>query len=217
MSEERKIIRRNKEASIARIINAAAAVFADKGYEDATYTEIARLANLNISLISRYFGTKEKLLQATVNVMTSRINVSFDDIPVKDTLIEEMHSLADVLMDTIIKYENETKTVANIAAVNKTFRHELYKITGSNEAIEKRLKRFSDSGAIHKSHNLRYIVDTFVGMVNSFTLFHKVTFRLPESNVSNRVHYFTEMFAKSLALENDSKYPETFVCEKEIF
>lgn len=215
MSEEKKIIRRNKEASIARIINAAAKVFADKGYENATYTEIAKIANLNISLISRYFGTKEKLLQATVRVMTSQIRVSFDSIPIKNTLLEEMHSIADTFMDTILKYENETRAVANIATVNKAFRHELYKITGSNETVEKRLKKFCLTGEIHKSHDLRYIVDTFIGVVNSFTLFHKITFRLPSSNVSNRVHYFTEMFAKSLAFENNSMYPETFVCEKE--
>ncbi len=45
------------------ILDAAEALFANKGFEGASVRDIAKKANVNVAMISYYFGSKEKLLQ----------------------------------------------------------------------------------------------------------------------------------------------------------
>lgn len=215
MENDKIIIRRNKEASIARIINAAAKVFSEKGYNKATYTEIAEIANLNISLISRYFSSKEKLLQATVNFMSSQIKFSFDKCPQKENLNNELHSLTDIMMDNMVANKEEMKAIANIASHDKNFCNDLYAITEVNAEIMRRIKKFYEEGKIHKSHDLQYVVDTFVALVNSSVMFLYIIFGLPDSNVRSRIHYLVEMFVNGITNERNGEYPKIFTCNKE--
>jgi AcrR family transcriptional regulator len=57
-----------------RIMLAAAKVFANKGYGAAGIREIAQEANVNISMISYYFGGKEGVLKEIVNTTFRRYN-----------------------------------------------------------------------------------------------------------------------------------------------
>ncbi|RYZ95779.1 MAG: TetR/AcrR family transcriptional regulator, partial [Proteobacteria bacterium] len=47
-----------------RLINAAKAVFAEKGFAGSTVKQIADLAGVNVSLISYHFNGKDGLLRA---------------------------------------------------------------------------------------------------------------------------------------------------------
>ena len=60
-----------------RIINAALATFANKGFQDATISEIARTAKVSEPTIYEYFGTKESLLFAIPEVISDK---GHDDI-----------------------------------------------------------------------------------------------------------------------------------------
>src|SRR5699024_3705269 len=45
------------------ILDAAESLFASKGFEGASVRDIAKKANVNVAMISYYFGSKEKMLQ----------------------------------------------------------------------------------------------------------------------------------------------------------
>jgi AcrR family transcriptional regulator len=53
-----------KPSTRARLLEAAAAVFARKGYGDATVAEICDEAGANISAVNYHFGTKEELYRS---------------------------------------------------------------------------------------------------------------------------------------------------------
>ncbi|MGR3434452.1 MAG: TetR/AcrR family transcriptional regulator [Shimia sp.] len=55
---------RDKAATRRRLLDAAVATFAARGYDGASLREIAAAAVANVSLISRYFGGKEGLFLA---------------------------------------------------------------------------------------------------------------------------------------------------------
>lgn len=57
---------RNAEATAERILLAAQKVFQEKGYDGATTREIADLAEINLTLINRYFGSKLGLFEKAV-------------------------------------------------------------------------------------------------------------------------------------------------------
>ncbi len=48
------------------ILNVAEQLFAEEGFDGTSVREIAKLANINVAMISYYFGSKEKLLEALV-------------------------------------------------------------------------------------------------------------------------------------------------------
>lgn len=56
-----------------KIINVAAELFAKNGFDGTSTREICRLANVNISLISYYFGGKKELYQKIVEHITNNI------------------------------------------------------------------------------------------------------------------------------------------------
>jgi AcrR family transcriptional regulator len=57
---------RNSEATKADILSAARTAFASSGYDSVGVREIASVAGVNVALVIRYFGSKEKLFEQAV-------------------------------------------------------------------------------------------------------------------------------------------------------
>ena len=49
------------------ILHVAEKLFAEVGFDGTSIREIAKIANINIAMISYYFGSKEKLLEAKIS------------------------------------------------------------------------------------------------------------------------------------------------------
>ncbi len=71
--EKTRVRKRDPGSTRASILSAARHVFALKGYDGAGTREIAAIAGCNVSLINRYFGTKEDLFR---EVMEQCIDLS---------------------------------------------------------------------------------------------------------------------------------------------
>lgn len=73
--------RRNRKATEQAILNAAAKLFSEKGYDSTRTLEIAKEAGANEALIARYFGGKEGLLTAILsNETTSQALILSDKV-----------------------------------------------------------------------------------------------------------------------------------------
>ncbi len=57
---------RDAEATKSRLMDAASALFATKGFGQSGVREIAAMAGVDIALVNRYFGSKEGLFRACV-------------------------------------------------------------------------------------------------------------------------------------------------------
>ena len=64
--------RRDGEETRHRILDAAAQVFSDKGFRDATHAEICELAGANIAAINYHFGSKEELYAEVMRHLARR-------------------------------------------------------------------------------------------------------------------------------------------------
>ncbi len=88
MSErsERKVSRRERQAAARkkRILDAAARVFARKGYQRATTKEIADEADVGEGTIYSYFGSKRDLLLSLVSSMSESLLTPPQEIPPDD-------------------------------------------------------------------------------------------------------------------------------------
>ncbi|MEV0278865.1 TetR family transcriptional regulator [Streptomyces sp. NPDC050610] len=66
MTEDRPERRRDAEATRRALIDAATALFTERGYERTTVRDIAARAGFNQALLFRYFGTKKALFSEVV-------------------------------------------------------------------------------------------------------------------------------------------------------
>ncbi|SHE36362.1 transcriptional regulator, TetR family [Seinonella peptonophila] len=73
-SSQNMIRTRNKEETKAALLAAARLHFARDGYEATSLRDIAEDAGVNVSLISRYFGSKDKLFQKVISFDQNRID-----------------------------------------------------------------------------------------------------------------------------------------------
>ncbi|HVB02268.1 MAG TPA: TetR family transcriptional regulator [Chitinophagaceae bacterium] len=51
-----------------KILDVAEQLFSEKGFEGTSIRDIAQMADVNIAMISYYFGSKEKLLEALISI-----------------------------------------------------------------------------------------------------------------------------------------------------
>ena len=105
--------RRNGKARVEAVLEAGAAVIADKGYDAATMAEIAVLAQAPIGSLYRFFPNKEILADALIQRYVALVNGAFDAIEQK----VPSHSndfLADAILDLGTQMHNETKAMVSL-------------------------------------------------------------------------------------------------------
>ncbi|WP_142003985.1 TetR family transcriptional regulator [Amycolatopsis cihanbeyliensis] len=91
MTGERRARRRDAAATRRALLEAAAALFAERGFDRTTVRAIASRAEVNQALLFRYFGSKDALFE---EVMAARIRQTLAGTP-PERLLET--SLRDIL------------------------------------------------------------------------------------------------------------------------
>src|SRR3984885_229768 len=93
---------------VAGLLQAAAAVFQERGFEAATMAEIAARADANISSLYRFFPNKEALAEALMSQYSEVLRAEFVAIHVHaaDSAPQE---LADILIDFLVKRHPRTR------------------------------------------------------------------------------------------------------------
>lgn len=93
------------------ILQVAEQLFADEGFDGTSVREIAKIANINIAMISYYFGSKEKLLEAIVIYRIGSMGLKLENlIQENSTPIEKI----DKIIDYYIYQINQNRHVHQI-------------------------------------------------------------------------------------------------------
>jgi AcrR family transcriptional regulator len=92
---------------VAALMQAAAAVFAEKGFDAATMTEIAALAGAPIGSLYQFFPSKEVLADAVLERYGELIEAGLQDIENRAAAISAT-AVADALLDLIAALRQET-------------------------------------------------------------------------------------------------------------
>ncbi|HWJ28358.1 MAG TPA: TetR family transcriptional regulator [Flavisolibacter sp.] len=82
------------------ILNVAEKLFAQKGFDGTSVRDIAEAACVNVSMISYYFGSKEKLMESLFEDRTSHIFPKLEQL-VKDTSITPFGKIEHLIDDYI--------------------------------------------------------------------------------------------------------------------
>jgi AcrR family transcriptional regulator len=91
---------------VAALLDAATVVFAEKGYDAATMTEIAARSSTAIGSLYRFFPSKEALAEALLHRYGERAGAGLDAIAVRARELTAAQ-LADALLDLMMALKSE--------------------------------------------------------------------------------------------------------------
>ena len=172
--------RRDPDASRERILAAATAEFAAKGFGDARVDEIARRAGINKRMLYHYFGNKDDLFCAVLeelydNICFSGQALDFDSMTPREGIIALVDFVWDYYLDN----------PESIALLNTENLHEARHLKSSSRArmmhppfetaIDNLMKRGVGTGDFHPGIDPVDLYISIVGLVyyylsNSATL-----------------------------------------------
>ena len=132
-------VRRTYDDKLAMILRTAAAVFAEKGYHDASIREISRATGVSLSGLYYYFRSKEELLFLIQHHCFT-------------TLVENLEAVLADETDPVMRFrvmvDNHLRFfVANMAEM-KVLSHELGTLTGEfRTTVNEMKRRYTDACA----------------------------------------------------------------------
>ncbi|MCL6707452.1 TetR/AcrR family transcriptional regulator, partial [Pseudomonas sp. R2.Fl] len=98
---------------MARLLDSAAAVFAETGYKAATMTEIAARAGAPIGSLYQFFPNKSVIADALVARYSTHIKSALETIREKAPHLSATE-LADELLDVFIRHAKERNLVLSV-------------------------------------------------------------------------------------------------------
>lgn len=86
------------------ILLVAEKLFAEEGFDGTSVREIAKIANVNVAMISYYFGSKEKLLESLVLYRISGMKLHLENLIQEDiTPTEKVEKLIEFYIKRVYK------------------------------------------------------------------------------------------------------------------
>ncbi|NCX96307.1 MAG: TetR/AcrR family transcriptional regulator [Chitinophagia bacterium] len=153
------------------IINAAEALFAEQGFVGTSVRDIAQKADVNIAMISYYFGSKEKLMEAVFQLKSEKIKLKVDSLLADDSLfpIQKVHALIDDYLARFCKHQIFHRIILRekLAENETSIGTLLMEMRLKNlEAITKLIQQGQEEGSFKASIDIPLAMLTMVGVLN---------------------------------------------------
>ena len=90
------------------IIDIAEKLFSVKGFDGTSVREIAHDAGVNVAMISYYFGSKEKLMEAVFEHKSNKMRLKVETLVQNDSIapLQKINTLIDDYVDKFIEQKN---------------------------------------------------------------------------------------------------------------
>ena len=154
-----------------QIIETAERLFADRGFDGTSVRDIAEEAGINIAMISYYFGSKEKLMEAIfelrVGSLQSRVESLMKDS--KLTPLEKVNMLIDEHIDRVLQKQFFYRIMVAVQLTNKNplIIKAANKIKIRNaEVVSELIKEGQKKGVFKKKIDVILMLNTLVGTVS---------------------------------------------------
>jgi len=159
--------RRDKELRRHSLIEAATAVFADRGYDCATTREIAERAGCAEGLIHRYFSGKRGLLLAILEARAGKVVEDFvAALPDHDSLEEEIERILLWHLDTMWERRDFLRVAVSQAAIDseigRTINEGIH--NGRVRLTKDKLRKHSRAGRIRPGVDLDAMAQAITGL-----------------------------------------------------
>lgn len=154
-----------------QIIETAEALFAERGFDGTSVRDIADQAGINVAMISYYFGSKEKLLEALFELRVGSVKIRVESLIKDDSLspIEKVNMLIDEHIDRVMQKPAFHKIMLGAQVTNKNpfILKAADNVKIKNAAVVSELiKDGQKKGVFKKKIDVVMMLNTMVGTVS---------------------------------------------------
>ena len=154
-----------------QIMETAETLFAEKGFNGTSVRDIAEKAQVNLAMISYYFGSKDKLLEALFNYRGENIKLKFESM-IKDktlTSLEKMYKLIDHYIEKIMSQQSFSRIMVREQVMNHTgiTAELIFQMKKTNqELISQLIHEGQKRGEFNKNIDIPLMMATLIGTSN---------------------------------------------------
>lgn len=154
-----------------QIMETAEVLFAEKGFNGTSVRDIAEKANVNLAMISYYFGSKDKLLEALFGYRGEIYKLKLESMIENNemTSLEKMNTLIDHYIEKVMQQQCFSRIMVREQVVNHTgiTAQLITQMKKRNqELISKLIHQGQKRGEFKKSIDIPLMMATLVGTAN---------------------------------------------------
>ena len=154
------------------IMESAEKLFAEKGFAGTSVRDIADEAGVNLAMISYYFGSKDKLLEALFTYRGEHLKLKLENMAQDKnfTATEKMNILIDHYIDKIMNQQCFSRIMAREQVVNHTgiTAQLIFQMKKRNqELISKLIHQGQKKGEFKKNIDIPLMMATLIGTANN--------------------------------------------------
>lgn len=161
--------------TLGRIEKAVLELFSNQDFHEVSLLDVAKAANVSLQTIYKYFGSKEVLVYAMLDVMLGRLaERMLDHLQGIDDARERLRKTFWVTLDYMDKHPAVMMLLFTAVPVSK---HKNIRIYESPELMTAFLGVFKDGqarGVLNKQVSHKILLDVFMGIIGRVVLMHIV-------------------------------------------
>jgi AcrR family transcriptional regulator len=185
-----------------QIIETAEQLFAVHGYEGTSVRQIADAAGVNLAMISYYFGSKEKLMQALVNLRTVDTKLTMQSLLKDDSIdpFQKMNFLISQFVERFILQQRFFRIMVSEQMLHKNcdISDMLTEVKKGNAALlEEIVKEGQKKKYFKKNIDVVMLMNMLIGTITQ-TLINKPFYKAYHKMESMNEETFNAQLAKKL-------------------
>jgi AcrR family transcriptional regulator len=153
-----------------QIIETAERLFAQKGFDGTSVRDIAEEASINVAMISYYFGSKEKLMEAIFEVKIGRVQMRVEELMKQDNMspIQKINTLIEEHIERVMKSQQFYRIMIceQVSNSNPAIMAKVKQLKLRNaELIAELIKDGQKKGDFKKKVDVVLMLNTMIGTV----------------------------------------------------
>ncbi len=154
-----------------QILEVAEKLFAENGFDGTSVRQISKEADVNVAMISYYFGSKEKMLSVLLDYRTADFKMQIESLISKNTgYLQKVDEIVELVIQRVHKNRRMHKIVNfeySKDSRNINFEKYIQQKQANYKLLESFVNEGQKEGAFSKEVNIQLIVPTILG-----TYFH---------------------------------------------
>jgi AcrR family transcriptional regulator len=153
------------------ILEVAERLIADHGFDGTSVRDIAKEADVNVAMISYYFGSKEKLLEALFEMRSQEVTLKIEHLIQDETMtsLDKIQRLVDSYLDKMTNQPCFHRIMIRQQADDKDglISRQIFTVKMRNQQLIKKLVQHGQKkGDFKKNIDVPMVMGTLFGTVN---------------------------------------------------